>query len=81
MIRLLNMNGQETGGTLVLGQVIGMHIDERCMKNGRFDLVAAQPIARCGYDEYAVVDRVFSMKRPESGGNSFGGGPTAAAKA
>ena len=29
-------------------------------------------------DEYAVVERVFSMQRPESGGNSFGGGPTAA---
>jgi hypothetical protein len=33
-----------------------------------------RPIARGGYDEYAVVERVFSMKRPESGGNSFGGG-------
>lgn len=77
VVRLLNMNGQETPGLLVLGQVIGMHIDERFMKNGRFDLAAAKPIARCGYDEYTVVERVFSLKRPESGGNSFGGGPTA----
>jgi flavin reductase (DIM6/NTAB) family NADH-FMN oxidoreductase RutF len=75
VVRLLNMNGQETPGLLVLGQVIGMHIDERFMKNGRFDLAAAKPIARCGYDEYTVVERVFSLKRPESGGNSFGGGP------
>lgn len=77
VVRLLNMNGQETPGLLVLGQVIGMHIDERFMKNGRFDLAAAKPIARCGYDEYTVVERVFSLKRPESGGNSFGGGPAA----
>jgi flavin reductase (DIM6/NTAB) family NADH-FMN oxidoreductase RutF len=77
VVRLLDMNGQETPGLLVLGQVIGMHIDERFMKNGRFDLAAAKPIARCGYDEYTVVERVFSLKRPESGGNSFGGGPTA----
>lgn len=77
VVRLLDTAGQEAGGTLVLGQVIGMHIDERFIKNGRFDLAAVRPIARCGYDEYAVVDRVFSMKRPESGGNSFGGGPTA----
>lgn len=27
------------------------------MKNGRFDLAAVQPIARRGYDEYAVVER------------------------
>ena len=78
VLRLQNKEGAETGGTVVFGQVIGFHIEERFMKNGRFDLAAVQPIARCGYDEYAVVERVFSLKRPESGGNSFGGGPAAA---
>ena len=78
VLKLLNTEGKETGATVVFGQVIGMHIEERHMKNGRFDLAAVQPIARCGYDEYAVVERVFSMQRPEGGGNSFGGGPTAA---
>lgn len=73
VLRLLNTEGKETGGTVVFGQVIGFHIEERFMKNGRFDLAAVQPIARCGYDEYAVVERVFSLKRPASGGNSFGG--------
>jgi flavin reductase (DIM6/NTAB) family NADH-FMN oxidoreductase RutF len=73
VLRLQNMEGTETGGLVVFGQVIGFHIDERCMKGGRFNLAAVQPIARCGYDEYAVVERVFSLKRPESGGNSFGG--------
>ena len=73
VVRVLDMDGRETGGVVVYGQVVGMHLDERCLKNGRFDLAAVQPIARCGYDEYAVVERVFSMKRPDSGGNSFGG--------
>ena len=77
VVRLRNMEGRELPNTRVLGQVIGMHIDERFMKNGRFDLAAVKPIARCGYDEYAVVERVFSLKRPESGGNSFGGEKTA----
>jgi flavin reductase (DIM6/NTAB) family NADH-FMN oxidoreductase RutF len=58
---------------VVYGQVIGMHIDERYMKNGRFDLAAVQPIARCGYDEYTTVEKVFSMTRPASGGNAAGG--------
>ena len=77
VLKLLDTEGKETGGTVVFGQVIGFHIDERCMKNGRFDLATVQPIARCGYDEYAVVERVFSMKRPESGGNAHGGDPKA----
>jgi hypothetical protein len=27
-----------------------------------------KPIARCGYDEYAMVETVFRMTRPPGGG-------------
>ena len=64
VVRLLDTEGAQTGGTVVLGQVIGMHLDERFLKNGRFDLAAVQPIARLGYDEYTVVERVFALTRP-----------------
>ena len=74
VVRVLDLAGRETGGVVVYGQVIGIHLDERFVKNGRFDLAAVRPIARCGYDEYAVINGVFAMKRPASGGNSFGGG-------
>lgn len=70
--RLKGLDG-ETSRTLVLGQVVGIHVDERFLKNGRLDAVAMQPIARCGYDEYTVIDRVFTMPRPAGGGNAFGG--------
>jgi flavin reductase (DIM6/NTAB) family NADH-FMN oxidoreductase RutF len=72
--RVKDKDGRETPGVVVFGEVIGMHLDERYLKDGRFDLSAAKPIARCGYDEYAVVERVFSIKRPASGGNAYGGG-------
>jgi flavin reductase (DIM6/NTAB) family NADH-FMN oxidoreductase RutF len=72
--RVKDKDGRETPGVVVFGEVIGMHLDERYLKDGRFDLAAAKPIARCGYDEYAVVERVFSIKRPASGGNAYGGG-------
>jgi flavin reductase (DIM6/NTAB) family NADH-FMN oxidoreductase RutF len=74
VVRVLDLEGHETGGVVVYGQVIGMHLEERFLKDGRFDLAAVRPIARCGYDEYAVVERVFSMARPEGGGNAYGGG-------
>ena len=74
VLRVKDADGKETGGVVVYGQVIGMHIDERFMKNGRFDLGAVRPIARCGYDEYTVVEKVFAMTRPASGGNAAGGG-------
>ncbi|HTQ77611.1 MAG TPA: flavin reductase family protein [Burkholderiales bacterium] len=72
VVRVLDLEGRETGGVVVYGQVVGFHIDTRFMKNGRFDLAAVKPIARCGYDEYAVVEGVFSMQRPAGGGNAFG---------
>jgi flavin reductase (DIM6/NTAB) family NADH-FMN oxidoreductase RutF len=73
VLRVKDIDGRETGGVVVYGQVVGMHIDERLMKNGRFDLSEAKPIARCGYDEYTVIERVFSMTRPAGGGNAAGG--------
>jgi len=49
---------------VVFGQVIGVHIDDRYIVDGRLDTAALRPIARCGYDEYTVVESVFAMQRP-----------------
>jgi flavin reductase (DIM6/NTAB) family NADH-FMN oxidoreductase RutF len=64
LVKLKNLDGKDSGRRMVLGQVVGIHIDERFVKAGRVDSAAMQPIARGGYDEYSVVDRVFSMPRP-----------------
>jgi hypothetical protein len=44
--------------------VVGVHIDDRFIKNGRLDTAAMRPIARCGYADYSVVNEVFAMRRP-----------------
>lgn len=54
----------EEPNCLVVGEVIGIHIADRLIRNGRVDIVAARPIARLGYSEYAVVADKFSMRRP-----------------
>ena len=72
VVHVEDMDGRETGGIVVYGQVVGMHLDERFIREGRFDIAAVRPIARCGYDEYTTVEGVFAMQRPESGGSSFG---------
>ena len=64
MVRLRDLDGSDTGRRLVLGRVVGVHLDERFVKEGRVDSAGMRPIARCGYDEYAVVEKVFSMPRP-----------------
>ena len=49
---------------VVFGQVVGVHIDDRFIVDGLLDTAAMLPIARCGYDQYTVVESLFSMTRP-----------------
>ncbi len=62
-----DLSGRPLDRHLVIGQVVGVHIDERYLVDGRFDITAARTIARCGYSDYAVVDSVFSIERPPGG--------------
>ncbi|CAN5367009.1 flavin reductase family protein [soil metagenome] len=48
----------------IFGRVIGVHIDERFIKDGRLDSAAMRPIARLGYSDYATVESIWRMKRP-----------------
>ena len=64
MVKLKDLDGSDSGRRLVLGRIVGVHIDERFVRDGRVDSAAMRPIARGGYDEYSVVERVFSMPRP-----------------
>jgi len=49
---------------VVIGHVVGVHIDDRFIVDGLLDTATLKPIARCGYDQYTVVESVFSMRRP-----------------
>ena len=64
MFRPVDLAGRQLDQYIVVGQVVGVHIDEACLKDGRFDMTAARSIARCGYMDYAVVDGLFEMRRP-----------------
>ncbi len=50
---------------LVLGEVVGVHIRDNCLKDGRFDVTTFQPLARLGYRDYARVTDVFELVRPD----------------
>lgn len=49
---------------MVIGRVVGIHIDDRFIREGRVDTAAMKPIARLGYSEYATVTQVWEMRRP-----------------
>ena len=50
---------------LVIGQVVGAHIDDRIIRDGMVDMAAYRPIARLGYMDHTSVETVFEMPRPD----------------
>ena len=62
-------------GWLVIGQVVGVHIAETFLRDGRFDTAAAQAVARCGYRDYSSVTELFEALRPTDGGGYAAGQP------
>jgi flavin reductase (DIM6/NTAB) family NADH-FMN oxidoreductase RutF len=65
--QLHDLDGQAVPRWMVLGQVVGTFIDDAFVKDGRFDTAGANPIARCGYADYAEVTSLFSITRPAGG--------------
>lgn len=50
--------------TMVIGRVVYVHIADRVIVDGMVDSTLVQPLARLGYQDYAAILDVFSLKRP-----------------
>ena len=51
--------------TLVFGEVVGVHIDESLLVDGRIDYFKVRPVGRLGYLDYVEVNNSFAMARPD----------------
>jgi len=69
VIEIRSLGGERSGAVLTLGEVVGFHIDETFLVDGRFDTARAHSLARCGYQDYAAVEAVFAMPRPKGAGD------------
>jgi flavin reductase (DIM6/NTAB) family NADH-FMN oxidoreductase RutF len=50
---------------ITIGRVVGIHIDDRFIVDGRVNTAAMNLIARLGYSEYATVSEAWRMRRPD----------------
>ena len=64
VVRLKSHRGETLESYLVIGEVVAFHIDEAYIKNGRFDTAGARPLARCGYQDYSVLEGLIALARP-----------------
>ena len=69
IVEIRTQGGAWSGSVLTIGEVVAFHIDEAFIRDGRFDTAGAHPLARCGYQDYAVVESVFALARPKGGGD------------
>jgi flavin reductase (DIM6/NTAB) family NADH-FMN oxidoreductase RutF len=65
-VPLVPLEGSDASHFMVIGQVVGIHIDDRCIVDGLVDTAAMRPITRAGYRDYFVAtpETKFSMTRP-----------------
>ncbi len=64
IIELKDIHGNRGEHYMVIGQVVGIYIDDDYITNGRFDVAKARPITRLGYKDYASFGELFELDRP-----------------
>ena len=62
-IEMVSSNGKTNASSLVLGEVVRVHIDDSVIVNGVIDMARIRPISRLGYMDFSVVDNIFEMHR------------------
>lgn len=69
-------NGYVGSVDCIIGKVVGVHVkDEFIMPSGKIDMEKIKPLARMGYSDYTVVEKVFEMRGiPQEGEIPIPGG-------
>ncbi len=61
--QIVTLNGENNFA--VFGEVIGVHMQDACMVDGKFDVSTFTPVARLGYRDYSLVNNTFELSRPD----------------
>lgn len=62
------LDGGLAQSVMTFGQVLGIHISESIIRDGRIDMAVARPVGRLGYMDYCDAGEVFELMRPKRPG-------------
>jgi flavin reductase (DIM6/NTAB) family NADH-FMN oxidoreductase RutF len=65
--RILDFSPAPTSGSLVIGQIVSIHINDAYLKEGKLDRNSLDLIGRMGGLQYARTTQRFEMVRPKVG--------------
>jgi flavin reductase (DIM6/NTAB) family NADH-FMN oxidoreductase RutF len=66
VFQILDFSAPPHGGSLVIGEMVSIHIDEKDMKGGRLDPASLDLIGRMGGNQYSRTTQRFEMVRPKT---------------
>lgn len=61
---LVSSDGKASRTILVVGEVVGIHIEDSVIRDGMIDPVAIGLVGRLGYLDYTIIETKFAMPRP-----------------
>jgi flavin reductase (DIM6/NTAB) family NADH-FMN oxidoreductase RutF len=65
--QIVEIGNQPGGGSVVLGEIVHLHVDERVLiGEDKIDLAALRPIGRLAGSAYARMTDIFEVERPKS---------------
>lgn len=67
LVPMHGVAGNDATYVLVLGEVVNIYIDDSFIKDRRIDSTKMNHLARLGYMEYAAVENIFWLDRPQGG--------------
>jgi flavin reductase (DIM6/NTAB) family NADH-FMN oxidoreductase RutF len=59
----LPVGNANASNKVIFGEVLGIHIKDTIIIDGKIDYKSLQTIARLGYSEYALISEIFEMQR------------------
>jgi flavin reductase (DIM6/NTAB) family NADH-FMN oxidoreductase RutF len=63
--RIIDFGSEPPSGSLVIGEIVCVHLEDEVLKEGRLDPESLDLIGRMGGMQYARITQRFEMKRPE----------------
>jgi flavin reductase (DIM6/NTAB) family NADH-FMN oxidoreductase RutF len=63
MTQIVKIEGEHN--FVVFGEVVGVHMRDDAIVDGRFDVTTFTPLSRMGYRDYTRVTEVFELARPD----------------
>ena len=63
-VELISADGTRNTSSVVIGEVVGIHVADSVIVNGHVDVTSMHPLARLGYMDYCAINELFSIQRP-----------------